>query len=172
MLLVACRHALRAGGALTCRSLRTAVLGSLIPWAAFIVVVAVDAAPAINLPAAAAIYLVFVALPSAVPVAATRSRSALLAALVVMTAVSPFATIGMTTSDDAQARLAVLLVPYVALPLGTAIWVAQAVPQRRAAAPQLDMVNQLNLQHRKSGWLPWSSTRRLSAPRSFFHSPP
>jgi hypothetical protein len=47
------------------------------------------------------------------------------------------AAVLVVSSDDAQAGLAVLLVPYVAVPLGTAVWVAQTVLNaRKTASPE------------------------------------
>lgn len=76
---------------------RSTALVALIPWAAF--------------------SLAAVALPSALPLAAARHRWVKLLVLVVMAATAALAGVLVVTTDDAQAGLAVLFVPYGAVPL-------------------------------------------------------
>lgn len=115
-----------------------AAVASLIPWAAFVAVTWFgDRSTSISHEAAAALSLLaFVALPSALPVAVARARSLRLVAVAVMTAVAAIAGIAMTASDDAQAGLALLWVPLVALPLAAVIWVGERVAASRAAELQ------------------------------------
>jgi hypothetical protein len=121
--------------------LRTSVLASLVPWAAFLgATVLTDlwvdykSASYGGLAASAPFYLGFVALPSLLPLAAARRGAMWIAVLVVMTAVAVGAGILIVTTDDAQAGLAVLWVPLVALPLAGVLWIGEAVTQRRTAA--------------------------------------
>ena len=109
-------------------------MASLIPWSAFLVVVAIvnDSAPPSGLLAAALPYLGFVALPSLAPIVAARARRTRLIVVVVMTAVAAAAGVLVATSDDAQAGLAVLWVPFVAIPLAVVLWVGKRVADRRA----------------------------------------
>lgn len=60
----------------------------------------------------------------------------MLATLVVLTAVAALSGFLVATSNDAQAGLAVLLVPYVALPLAAVIWLGEAVAASRRATLQ------------------------------------
>jgi len=112
---------------------------SLIPWAAFVLATALadvwvdyKSISVAGLVTAAPLYLVFVALPSALPLAAARSRSLWLAVLVVMTGVAAIAGVLVVTTDDAQAGLAALWVPFVAIPLAGVLWVGQTVMERRS----------------------------------------
>lgn len=78
--------------------------------------------------AGAPLYLGFVALPSLLPLAAARAGVMRAAVLVLMTGVAVLAV----ATDDAQAGLAVFLVPYVAVPLAALLWIGQAVAASRA----------------------------------------
>lgn len=84
--------------------------------------------------ATASFYLGFVALPSLLPLAAAQRGMMWIAVLIVMTAVAAFAGILVVTTDDAQAGLAVLFVPYVAVPLAGVLWIGEAVATRRTVA--------------------------------------
>jgi hypothetical protein len=118
---------------------RAAALASLIPWFAFLVAASVADAwvddrsgSLAGLAAAAPLYLGFVALPSMLSLLAARTAVTRLIVLVVMTAVAAMSAVLVATSDDAQAGLAVLWVPYVAIPLAVLLWVGHAVAARRA----------------------------------------
>jgi RDD family len=115
-----------------------AAVGALVPWAAFLIALAVvdagrdhGSGSLAGLAAVAPVYLGFVALPSLFPLLAARAGARRLAVLVVMTAVAATSAVSMATSDDAQAGLAVLLVPYVAIPLAVVVWAGEAVAARR-----------------------------------------
>jgi RDD family len=122
----------------------SAAAASLVPWAAFLVATALtdiwvdySSRSFVGLIAASPAYLGFVALPSLLPLAAAPPGWMRVTVLTVMTAVAVIAAVLVVSSDDAQARLAVLLVPYVAVPLGTAVWVAQTVLNaRKTASPE------------------------------------
>jgi len=117
-----------------------AVLASLIPWAAFLLALAlgdvgVDSGwiSSDGLGTAAPAALGFVALPAALPLVAARTGLLRLGALVVMTAVAVVAGVLVVTTDDAQAGLAVLWVPMAAIPLAVVLWIGHAVASNRAA---------------------------------------
>lgn len=117
------------------------VLASLVPWAAFLVATALadrwvqyKSGSLAGLVRSAPFYLGFVALPSALPIAAARAGVMRLGVVVVMTAVAAVAGVLVVTTDDAQAGLAVLLVPMVAIPLGLVLWIGYAVTARRPTA--------------------------------------
>ncbi|MDQ3978400.1 MAG: RDD family protein [Actinomycetota bacterium] len=93
---------------------------------------------ATGLAAAAPAYLGFVALPSLAPIVVARASLTRLIVVVMMTAVAGTAGALVATSDDAQAGLAVLWVPFVAIPLAAALGVAQRVAERRATAAELE----------------------------------
>jgi hypothetical protein len=82
---------------------------------------------------AAPFYLLVVGGPSALVVAAAEHRRVAAAGVVVMSVVAVSAGVTMAASDDAQAGLAVLLVPMVGLPMALAVWVGESVAARRAA---------------------------------------
>jgi hypothetical protein len=106
-----------------------AVLASLIPWVAWLVTLAVVDRQHLEpseLLLLAIPYLAFVALPSFVPLAVARHRATRIAVLVLLTATAVSAAVAMVSSHDAQAGLAVLWIPYVALPAALAIGVGQA----------------------------------------------
>lgn len=111
-----------------------------VPWAAFTIAIAVvgplyDDGPTsiAGLVMTAPIYLAFVGASSWLPLAATPAGRGRLAVLAVMTAASVTAGVWMVSSDDAQAGLAVLFVPYVGVPLAIAAWIANAVLVARRA---------------------------------------
>ena len=119
-----------------------AALASLIPWAAFLTAATVadtwvDGRPGSRsgLVAAAPFYLGVVALPSMLPLVAARTSRTRLVVLAAMTAVATASAVCVATNDDAQAGLAVLWVPYVAVPLAVALWVGHAVAARRTGVP-------------------------------------
>ena len=91
----------------------------------------------VALVAASPVYLGFVALPSLFALAAASPGWMRVTVLTAMTAVAMIAGVLVGTSDDAQAGLAVLLVPYVGVPLGAVVWVARtAMNARRTASPE------------------------------------
>jgi hypothetical protein len=109
-----------------------AVVCSLVPWAAFLLAVTkthssfhkpVSLLELLGEP----VTLGFVALPSLLALAAARTRLTRLVVLMVMTGVAAWAGVSIVTTDDAQAGLAVLWVPFVALPLATVAWVGHNV---------------------------------------------
>lgn len=111
------------------------------PWAAFVVALAIadtledgsGSGSGVDVFGAALFSLFFVGIPSAVPIAAARRAPLLLISLVVMTATAAVAGVLVVTTEDAQAGLAVLWVPFVAVPMAAAIWVGRAVAARRRA---------------------------------------
>ena len=116
--------------------LKTSVLGSLIPFVAFLGVSLADLGlgSLLDLIVWSPFYFGFVALPSLLPLAAARRGAVWLAALFLMTLVALVAGLAMVTSDDAQAGLAVLVVAYVALPLAGVLWLGDRVAWRRTEA--------------------------------------
>lgn len=108
--------------------LGSAVSASLVPWAAFLLTSAVadtwvdeTSSSLVGLVGASPVYVVFVAAPSALALAAASPGWMRAVVLVVMTGAAIAAGVLVVTSEDAQAGLAVLLVPYVALPLAAAV---------------------------------------------------
>lgn len=87
------------------------------PWVAFLLPVSVGADDPGRLAAGAIAYLPFVALPSLLPLAAARPGRLRLLVLAVMTAVAAHAGFVILTSESSTAGLAVLEVPFVAVPL-------------------------------------------------------
>ena len=124
-----------------------AALASLVPWAAFLVTATVvdpgrehGSLSLEGVVAAAPFYVLVVALPSMLPLLAARTGRRRLVLLIALTALAAVTAVLMVTSDDAQAGLAVLLVPYVAIPLAVVVWVGEVVVARRTplvAAPPL-----------------------------------
>jgi hypothetical protein len=103
--------------------LGTSALASLIPCAGFIAAVEVAVLSVENKStslgghiASAPLYLAFVALPSLLPIAVARRGLMWISVVIVMSAVAVAAGIAVATTDDAQAGLAVLWVPFVAEP--------------------------------------------------------
>ncbi|MFN0030390.1 MAG: hypothetical protein ACKV2O_24820 [Acidimicrobiales bacterium] len=76
----------------------------------------------------------FISLFSLLPISAAPAGLAPAAVTGVMTAVALAAGVLVTTSDDAQAGLAIFLVPYVAVPLALLIGLARVTvgPLRRS----------------------------------------
>ncbi|MEA3218264.1 MAG: hypothetical protein QOJ19_4420 [Acidimicrobiia bacterium] len=106
----------------------SALIGSLVPWVAFLLATIVAdfwvdfrRVSYSGLATGAPVYLPFVALPSLLPLVAARSGWPRSVVLVVMTAVGAVAGTLVMTTDDAQAGLAVLIVPYVAVPFAAVI---------------------------------------------------
>lgn len=119
----------------------TSALASPIPWAAFLGATVVadvwierTSISYGGLVTSSPFYLGFVALPSLFPLAVARRGTMWLAVLAAMTGVSALAGVLVVTTDDAQAGLAVLWVPFVAVPLAGVIWIGEAVAARRRAA--------------------------------------
>jgi hypothetical protein len=109
-----------------------AVLGSLVPWAALLMTIALaEASVGIgDLGGAAVFSLAFVALPSAVAIAAGRTRATQVAVALVMAGVAVFAGVQVATIDDGQAGLAVFYVPMVAFPLAGVVRAGQRFDER------------------------------------------
>ena len=112
----------------------SAVLGSLVPWAALLVTImlAEDGVGVDDLAAAAPLYLGFVALPSAIAIGAGGTTAVRLAVTLVMTGVAVFAGVQLATIDDGQAGLAVIYVPMVAFPLAGVVRACEALRGGRA----------------------------------------
>ncbi|HWI03343.1 MAG TPA: hypothetical protein VNT52_05865 [Acidimicrobiales bacterium] len=110
----------------------SAVLGSLVPWAALLVTIALaeDGVGVGDLAGAGPLYLGFVALPSALAIAAGRTHATRLAVTLVMAGVAVFAGVQVATIDDGQAGLAVLYVPMVAFPLAAVVSACEAALDR------------------------------------------
>nr|MDQ3642461.1 hypothetical protein [Actinomycetota bacterium] len=116
-------------------------IASLVPWLALLIAAEIaDDGPAfVRAPAAGLLYLGFVAWPCLLPLAAARAVATRLAVLVVLTSVAAFAGWQMATIEDGQAGLAVLFVPYVAIPLGVVLWTVEViVAHRRARAGEAE----------------------------------
>jgi hypothetical protein len=115
-----------------------AIAASLIPWigflAATLIAVRFSDLRSIDtsrfLIQSAPFYLGFVAAPSMLPLLVTRPGAMRKVVLGIMTATAIGAGIGVATIDDAQAGLAVLWVPYVAVPLAALLTIMQAVRSR------------------------------------------
>ena len=103
-----------------------APLLALVPWAAFLLTMELAQPSILGLLSAAIPYLCFVALPSAAPIAVVRSATARLVVTALMTVVAVGAAYAIITTDDAQAGLAVLVVPYVALPMAAGLALVRA----------------------------------------------
>ena len=119
----------------------SSALASLIPWAAFLfAMVAADlfvdykSTSLVGLVASAPAYLGFVALPSLLPLIAARRGVMWVAVLVVMTAIAAVAGVLVVTTEDAQAGLAVLWVPLLAVPMAGILWIGQTAAERRPNA--------------------------------------
>lgn len=76
-------------------------------------------------------YLGFVGLPGAISVGVARFPFTRVACFVVMTGVAFWAGWSMGASDDAQAGLAALLVPFIGIPLAGAVLIGEGVAVRR-----------------------------------------
>lgn len=74
----------------------------------------------------------FVSVPTLFVLVASWHRVTFAGVLAVMTAVAAMAGYLVATIDDAQAGLAILYVPFVAIPLGTAVALAEAIAYRVA----------------------------------------
>jgi hypothetical protein len=109
------------------------VVLALVPWATHLLTMeAVAAATGRGLAlgglvAAAGPYLLFTALPSWIALQATRPGRLRLVVLLLLAGVSAWAGHHQVTSESSTAGLAVLLVPYAALPTAAAVLVARAV---------------------------------------------
>jgi uncharacterized RDD family membrane protein YckC len=90
---------------------------------------------------AAAFFIGFVGIPGAISVGVARFRFTRIACFVVMTGVGFWAGWSMGSSDDAQAGLAALLVPFVGIPLAGAVLVGEGVAVRRAGVPDPDPID-------------------------------
>ncbi len=114
---------------------------SLVPWLALLVSITVadyatndHSVSLVGLAFAAPFSLGFVALPSYFPLAAASPGWMRRLVLAVMTAVATFAGVSVVTTDDAQAGLAVLWVPLVAVALGVVLWVVRVARSSREAS--------------------------------------
>ena len=114
----------------------SSALASLAPWLALLVAatLADDEAHVSGMLAAAPFYLAFVAVPAFGAIIAGRSWATRVVVTAVMTVVAAGAGVSMATSDDAQAGLAVLWVPVVAVDLAALVLVLGAVVRRREHA--------------------------------------
>lgn len=107
------------------------------------------------LPASVPVSIGFVALPSFLPLAVARHRATKIVVLALMTSTAVIAGVLVETTDDAQAGLAVLWVPYAAVPLAAAIWIGQSVVTYR---------QQLRVsEHRSTMLVPAGPSDRLAA---------
>lgn len=110
---------------------------ALVPWVAFLLPIAVAIllgdydVTAEEFAGAALFTLGFVALPSLLPIAVARPRTARWVALGVMTAIAAGAGTLIAVSDDAQAGIVVLMVPVLAVPVTVGVWIARALSLRR-----------------------------------------
>jgi hypothetical protein len=77
------------------------------------------------------LYFGFVGLPGAVSLLAARHRGVRIGCALLMTAIGGWAGRAVATTDDAQAGLAVLVVPMVGVPLAGVVFVIEAAVQRR-----------------------------------------
>ena len=120
--------------------LEFAGIASLVPWLALLVAGEItDDGPAFaRAPAAGLLYLGFVALPCVLPLAAARAALTRLAVLLLLTSVAAYAGWQMATIEDGQAGLAVLLVPYVAIPLGVVLWTLEVIAAHRRGRRDAD----------------------------------
>jgi hypothetical protein len=106
---------------------------ALVPWATHLLTMEVAAALAGRdvalgrLVAAAGPYLAFTALPSWIALQATRPGRLRLVVLLLLAGVAAWAGHQQVTSESSTAGLAVLLVPYVALPTAAAVLVLRAI---------------------------------------------
>jgi len=148
---------------------------SLIPWAAFLAAIALtgivsgDESMSIGRVVAVAPFdLAVVALPSALALAAARARATRVVALIVMTTVSAIAGVIVTASEEAQAGLAMLWVPYVACPWRPPSGWDTRLPRAEPAGRARPMGKQPCPPHPQIGWQPWQSMWRLSALRWSF----
>lgn len=121
--------------------LGSSALGSLLPLTSFLLATVIadryvdrTSTSLGSLAVAVPVYAGFIALPSMLPLAAARARLIWLAVLVVMTGVAGLAGVLVVTTDDGQSGLAVLWVPFVAIPLAGVLWIGQAVAARHAIA--------------------------------------
>jgi hypothetical protein len=110
---------------------------ALVPWAAFLIALVVadpwsDATRIGWNVFVPVVYLGFVGLPSAVPLVSAKRGWMRLVVLVVMTAVAVLSAVLVTTTDDAQAGLAVLWVPLTALALTGLIFAWRIVESYRS----------------------------------------
>lgn len=119
-----------------------AIPASLVPCAAFVLamvitdkVVDAKSLSSEGLPALVPYCLGFVALPSALPLAVARRHASRILVAVALTLVAALAGALIVATDDAQAGLAVLWVPLVAVPLAVVVGLAQALAGRRRSSP-------------------------------------
>jgi hypothetical protein len=126
------------------RSPRSPLLGnivllSLLPTATFIIatVVAVQFSTYKHIAVSGTvpqliISVMFVSGPCLVPISVAKPGIVRWCATALMTVVAAIAGALVITTDDAQAGLAVLWVPFAALPLAAAIGIGQAIAARRS----------------------------------------
>lgn len=86
-------------------------------------------------------YLGFVGLPGAISAGMARFRFTRIACFVIMTGVAFWAGWSMGASDDAQAGLAALIVPFVGIPLAGVVLVGESVLVRRAGVVDPDPID-------------------------------
>lgn len=86
-------------------------------------------------------YLGFVGLPGALSAGVARFQLSRIACFVIMTGVGFWAGWSMGSSDDAQAGLAALIVPFVGIPLAGLVLVGESVLVRRAGVVDPDPID-------------------------------
>jgi hypothetical protein len=121
---------------LTRRVVAAAIL-SLVPWAVFFVAFQTTPTGMPNRQVldwtfnGATFFLTVIALPSFAPLLAAPTAATRLGVAVVMSTVAWYAAAAIVRTDDAQAGLAVLTVPMVAIPLAVVIAAATALARAR-----------------------------------------
>ena len=116
------------GWAMTTTRLWSSALCSLVPCFGLLAALLLSGERALaGGPGAVAVYLGFVAVPSMVAIASSRSAVIRVVVTVVMTGVAVFAGVQMPSIDDGQAGLAVIWVPTVAFPLALVVGVCEEV---------------------------------------------
>ena len=106
---------------------------ALLPWLAFLAAgVLVDGNTA-GAARAAPLYLLFIGIPSVLPLVAARRALVGIVVLLVVTGVAAVAGALVAASDDAQAGLNALLVHMIAFPLAGVVFAGEAVVDRRHA---------------------------------------
>lgn len=124
-----------------CWGLGKVALASLVPWAAFMAA-SVATAPFVEYRSVdlggmlrfSPFYVWIIAVFSFFPVVAGRTRPTQIVATATMTAVAAWAGVVAVAQDDAQAGMAVLVIPPAALALATVIVTLQAVVALRNRA--------------------------------------
>ena len=111
-------------------SLVTCVLLACIPAVTFLVIIGITEVWINPGDGTGPFLAAFIVMPSLFPIFVARGFRARMLTVAAMTAVAIFAAVAMVTSDDAQRGLAVLYVPYAAIPLGFLLLIARSVGDR------------------------------------------